>query len=182
MEKLGGLEGEKGRRGEGEIEFFALSGINAILGQNHGSGMKSELELIEAILLVYIKSEIKNVIIHHEEYLKTDFENCKEYQVFNKTLKEKDILAYHSSTNVYEALSQKLHEFGWPEIRFIFLQYKLDNDSYLKLKLRPISLDESFSPQWQVYGRNIPFFTFTTSTNKNDFMDAFEKQLIEFLG
>ncbi|MBN1791652.1 MAG: hypothetical protein JW830_14225 [Bacteroidales bacterium] len=143
--------------------------------------MNTKPELIEAILLVYIKSEIKNVIIHHEEYVKTDFENCKEYQVFNKTLKEKDILAYHSTSNVYEAFSQSMHEFGWPEIRFIFLQYKLDNNSYLKLKLRPIAVDESLSPQWQVYGRSIPFFTFTASTNKDDFMDTFEKQLIEFL-
>ena len=155
--------------------------IIANLGQNHGRLMKTKPELIEAILLVYIKSEIKNVIIHHEEHVKTDFENCKEYQVFNKTLKEKDILAYHSTSDVYEAFSQSMHEFGWPEIRFIFLQYKLDNDSYLKLKLRPISVDGSFSPQWQVNGRNIPFFTFTASVNKNDFINTFEKQLIEFL-
>jgi hypothetical protein len=52
--------------------------------------MKAELELIEAILLIYIKSEIKNIIIHHEEHIRADFENCKEYKVFNKTLKEKD--------------------------------------------------------------------------------------------
>jgi replication fork clamp-binding protein CrfC len=162
-------------------QFFVLSENNAILEQKQGGRMKTKPELIEAILLVYIKSEIKNVIIHHEEHIKTDFENCKEYQVFNKTLKEKDILAYHSTSNVYEAFSQSMHEFGWPEIRFIFLQYKLEGDTYLKLKLRPIAVDESLSPQWQVYGRNIPFFTFTAGTNKDDFIETFEKQLIEFL-
>jgi hypothetical protein len=162
-------------------EFFVLFENIAILEQKHGRRMKTKPELIEAILLVYIKSEIKNVIIHHEEYLKTDFENCKEYQVFNKTLKEKDILAYHSSTNVYEAFSKSMHEFGWPEIRFIFLQYKLEGDAYLKLKLRPVSVDESVSSQWQVYGRNINYFTFTASMNKDDFIPTFEKQLIEFL-
>jgi hypothetical protein len=144
--------------------------------------MKPQLELIEAILLVYIKSEIKNVIIHHEEHIRTNFESCKEYKVFNKTLKENDILKYCPTYKMVEAISLSLHEFSWDEIRFIFLQYKLDNDLNLKLKLRPISVNESFtSSQWQVYGRSIPFFTFTASMNKDAFIETFEKQLIEFL-
>jgi hypothetical protein len=144
--------------------------------------MKPELQLIEAILLVYIKSEIKNVIIQHERQIGTDYENYKEYKVFNKTLKEKDILKYYTASNMYEALSLNLNEFSWAEIRFIFLQYKLDGDSNLKLKLRPISVGESHTTsKWLVYGRSIPFFTFTASTNKDTFIETFEKQLIEFL-
>jgi hypothetical protein len=145
--------------------------------------MKPKLELIEAIFLVYIKSEIKNVIIKLEEFAGTNFEDCKEYTVFNKTLKEKDILKYCSTTNPYEDISVSLHEFSWAEIRFIFLQYSLDGDSTLKLKLRPITDSESkTSSEWQVYGRSIPFFTFTASMNKDEFIDTFEKQLIKFLG
>ena len=144
--------------------------------------MKPKLELIEAIFLVYIKSEIKNVIIQHEELAGTNFEGCKEYTVFNKTLKEKDVLNYYSTHNMYEAISLSFHEFNWAEIRFIFLQYKLDDDSNLKLKLRPIADSESkASSEWQVYGRSIPYFTFTASINKDEFIDAFEKQLIIFL-
>jgi len=144
--------------------------------------MKPKLKLIEAIFLVYIKSEIKNVIIQHKEYARTDFESCKEYTVFNKTLKERDILKYYSTHNVYETFSHTLHEFTWDEIRFIFLQYKSDSDSNLKLKLRPISEGKpNTTAQWQVYGRSIPFFAFTASTNKDAFIETLEKQLIEFL-
>jgi hypothetical protein len=83
---------------------------------------------------------------------------------------------------MYELILASLNEFSWDEIRFIFLQYKLDNNSNLKLKLRPISVNESFtSTEWQVYGRNIPFFIFTASMNKDDFIETFEKKLIEFL-
>jgi hypothetical protein len=144
--------------------------------------MEPKLELIEAILLVYVKSEIKNVILQHEEHVGKYFESYKEYKVFNKTLKEKDILKYCSTSNMYEAISLSLHEFNWAEIRFVFLQYKLDSNSNLKLKLRPISVGEStIASQWQVYGRSIPFFTFTASMNKDAFIETFEKQLIEFL-
>jgi len=144
--------------------------------------MKPKIELIEAIFLVYIKSEIKNVIIKHEKHVDTNFESCKEYKVFNKTLKEKDILKYYSTYNLYEAISLSLHEFSWDEIRFIFLQYKLDDDSNLKLKLRPITEGKSgTSPEWQVYGRSIPYFTFTASMKKDAFIGTFEKQLIKFL-
>ena len=144
--------------------------------------MKPELKLIEAILLVYIKSEIKNVIIQHEDHVETNFESYKEYKVFNKTLKEKDVLKYISTNKMYEAVSLGLQEFSWTEIRFIFLQYKLDKDSNLKLKLRPISVGESFTAsQWQAYGRSIPFFTFTAGIKKDSFLETFEKQLIEFL-
>ena len=144
--------------------------------------MKPELKLIEAILLVYIKSEIKNVIIQHEDYVETNFESYKEYKVFNKTLKEKDVLKYISTDKMYEAVSLGLQEFSWTEIRFIFLQYKLDSGSNLKLKLRPISDGESqTTSKWLVYGRSIPFFTFTAGMNKNTFIDTLEKRLIEFL-
>jgi hypothetical protein len=144
--------------------------------------MKPKLELIEAILLVYIKSEIKNVIIQHKDHAGTAIESCKEYTVFNKTLKEKDILKYISTNNMYEAISAGLNEFNWTEIRLIFLQYKLDNGSNLKLKLRPLSDNVSqASSEWQVYGRNIPFFTFTASMNKDEFIQTFEKQLVQFL-
>jgi hypothetical protein len=144
--------------------------------------MKPKLELIEAIFLVYIKSEIKNVIIQHEKHAGTNLESLKEYTVFNKTLKEKDILKYCSTINLYEAISDSLHEFSWDEIRFIFLQYKLDGDTNLKLKLRPITESESqASSEWQVYGRSSPFFTFTVNRKKDAFIDAFEKQLIKFL-
>jgi|GEM_PF-3854404 hypothetical protein len=145
--------------------------------------MKPELELIEAVLLVYIQSEIKNVIIQHEAHAGTDFESYKEYKVFNKTLKEKDILKYYSTDNIYVAVSHSLHEFSWAEIRFIFLQYKFDGNPNLKLKLRPVSVSESDnSSQWLVYGRSIPFFTFTANTNKDAFIETFEEHLIEFLG
>jgi hypothetical protein len=144
--------------------------------------MKPQLELIEAIFLVYIKSEIKNVIIKHENHIGTDFETCKEYKVFNKTLKEKDILKYYSTNNLYAAISLSLQDFSWAEISFIFLQYKLDGNTNLKLKLRPMTDSKSgTSSEWQVYGRSIPFFTFTAGKNKNSFMGAFEKQLIKFL-
>lgn len=144
--------------------------------------MKPKLKLIEAILLVYIKSEIKNVIIQHEEHAGTNFESHKEYKVFNKTLKEKDILKYCSTSNMYETISLCLHEFNWAEISFIFLQYNLDENSNLKLKLRPTSVGESkTASQWIVYGRSIHFFTFTANTNKDAFIESFEKQLIEFL-
>jgi hypothetical protein len=144
--------------------------------------MKPKLELIEAVLLVYIKSEIKNVIINHEKHVGTNFESCKEYKVFNKTLKEKDILKYCSTYDLYEAISLSLHEFSWAEIRFIFLQYKLDSDSNLKLKLRPITDSKSgTSLEWQAYGRSIPFFTFMVSMKKDAFIGTFEKQLIKFL-
>jgi hypothetical protein len=144
--------------------------------------MKPELELIEAVFLVYIKSEIKNVIIKHEKQIDTNFESCKEYKVFNKTLKEKDIIKYYSTYNLYEVISLCLHEFSWDEIRFIFLQYKLDNDSNLKLKLRPITDSKSgTSSEWQVYGRSIPYFTFTAGMKKDAFIGTFEKQLIKFL-
>jgi hypothetical protein len=144
--------------------------------------MKPKLELIEAIFLVYIKSEIKNVIIKHEKLVDTNFETCKEYKIFNKTLKEKDILKYCSTYNLYEAISLSLQEFSWAEIRFIFLQYKLDSDSNLKLKLRPITDDNSgHSSEWQVYGRSIPYFTFKASMKKDAFIGTFEKQLIKFL-
>ena len=144
--------------------------------------MKPEFELIEAIFLVYIKSEIKNVIIKHEKHVNTNFESCKEYKVFNKTLKEKDILKYYSTYNLYEAISLSLNEFSWDEIRFIFLQYKLDTDSNLKLKLRPITDGKSgHSSEWQVYGRSIPYFTFMASMKKDAFMGTFEKKLIKFL-
>jgi hypothetical protein len=144
--------------------------------------MKPKLELIEAVLLVYIKSEIKNVIIKHEKHVGTNFESCKEYKVFNKTLKEKDILKYCSTYDLHEAISLSLHEFSWAEIRFIFLQYKLDSDSNLKLKLRPITDSKSgTSSEWQAYGRSIPFFTFMVSMKKDAFISTFEKQLIKFL-
>jgi hypothetical protein len=144
--------------------------------------MKPKLKLIEAILLVYIKSEIKNVIIQHEEHAGTNFKSNKEYKVFNKTLKEKDILKYCSTSNMHEAISRSLHEFSWAEISFIFMQYNLDDNSNLKLKLRPTSVGESkTASQWIVYGRSIHFFTFTASTNKDAFIESFEKQLIEFL-
>jgi len=144
--------------------------------------MKPQLELIEAVLLVYINSELKHGIIHHEEHIRTNFESCKEYKVFNKTLKEKDILKYRSTNKMHEAIFLGLFEFSWDEIKFIFLQYKLDNTSNLKLKLRPISFNESTSSsEWQVYGRSIPFFTFTTSMKKNTFIQTFEKKLSEFL-
>jgi hypothetical protein len=130
--------------------------------------MKPKLELIEAVLLVYIKSEIKNVIINHEKHVGTNF--------------EKDILKYCSTYDLYEAISLSLHEFSWAEIRFIFLQYKLDSDSNLKLKLRPITDSKSgTSSEWQAYGRSIPFFTFMVSMKKDAFIGTFEKQLIKFL-
>jgi len=144
--------------------------------------MKPKLELIEAVLLIYIKSEIKNVIIQHETHAGATIESHNEYKVFNKTLKERDILKYSSTPNMVEAVSLSLHEFSWDEIKFIFLQYKLDDDSNLKLKLRPISAGESpTASQWLVYGRSIPFFTFMAGSNKDVFMETFEKQLIEFL-
>jgi hypothetical protein len=144
--------------------------------------MEPKLELIEAIFLVYIKSEIKNVIIKHEKHAGTNFESCKEYMVFNKTLKEKDILKYSSTSDLYEAISLVLQEFSWAEIRFIFLQYELDGDSNIKLKLRPITDSNSgASSEWQVYGRSIPFFTFTAGLEKDGFIGTFEKQLIKFL-
>ena len=142
----------------------------------------SELQLIEAVLLVYIKSEIKNVIIQHEEHAGTNYESFKEFKVFNKTLKEKDILKSVSTRNMYDSISANLNEFEWTEIRFIFLQYKVSRESNLKLKLRPISVNESDTTfQWQVYGRSIPFFTFTADMNKDTFIDTLEKRLIEFL-
>jgi hypothetical protein len=144
--------------------------------------MKPEPELIEAILLVYIQSGIKNVIILHEEHVRTDFETCKEYTVFNKTLKERDIVKFLTTRNMYDALSRQLNEYSWDEIRFIFLQYKMDDRTYLKLKLRPVSLNESnTAAQWQVYGQRIPYFTFTADVNKDSFVKAFEQQLIAFL-
>jgi hypothetical protein len=144
--------------------------------------MKPELELIEAVLLIYIKPEIKNVIIQHEAHAGTTLESHNEYKVFNKTLKEKDILKYVSTRNMVEAISLGLHEFSWDEIKFIFLQYILDDNSNLKLKLRPISGGESSTAsQWLVYGRSIPFFTFMAGNSKDVFMETFEKQLIEFL-
>jgi hypothetical protein len=144
--------------------------------------MKPKPELIEAVILVYIQSEVKNLIIQHEKHAGTDFENCGEYKVFNKTLKEKDILKYCKTPDLHKEIAQNLHEFSWAEIRFIFLQYKLDDDSNIKLKLRPIT--DSGSPalsEWQVYGRSIPFFTFAASEDKNAFIKTFEKQLIKFL-
>jgi hypothetical protein len=144
--------------------------------------MKPKLELIEAILLVYIKSEIKNVIVQHEQHASTDFESSGEYRVFNKTLKEKDILKFCRTSEMHQETVKQLKEFNWPEIRFIFLQYKTDADSYIKLKLRPVSDIAGPTTEWQAYGRSIPFFTFTAGPDQKAFIKAFEQQLIRFLG
>lgn len=139
--------------------------------------------LVEAVILIYNGSEIKNIIIQHEKHAGTDFENCREYSVFNKTLKEKDILKYLKVSDMHKAISQSLHTFSWPEIRFIFLQYKLGDNSTLKLKLRPLSENEPETPlQWQAYGRSIPFFTFKADYDKDHFIRSFELQLNHFLG
>lgn len=144
--------------------------------------MKPEPELIEAIILVFTGSEIKNVIVRHEKYAGTDFESSGEYRVFNKTLKEKDILKFCRTTEMHQETVKQLKEFNWPEIRFIFLQYKTDVDSYIKLKLRPVSDNGGATTEWQAYGRSIPFFTFTAGPDQEAFIKAFEKQLVRFLG
>ncbi len=145
--------------------------------------MKSKPELIEAVILVYTGSEIKNVIIRHKKYAGTDFESSGEYKVFNKTLKEKDILKFFRTTEMHQETVKQLKEFSWHEIRFIFLQYKTDTDSYIKMKLRPMTDSGSgTSTEWQAYGRNIPFFTFTAGADQEAFIKTFEKQLVRFLG
>ena len=144
--------------------------------------MKPEPELIETIILVFTGSEIKNVIVRHEKYAGTDFESSGEYRVFNKTLKEKDILKFCRTTEMHQETVKQLKEFNWPEIRFIFLQYKTDADTYIKMKLRPVSDSAGATTEWQAYGRSIPFFTFTTGSDHEAFIKAFEKQLIRFLG
>lgn len=145
--------------------------------------MKPGILLVEAVILIYNGSEIKNIIIRHGKHAGTDFENLREYTVFNKTLKEKDILKYLKINDMYKGISQSLHEYTWPEIRFIFLQYKLDDDSTLKLKLRPLSDKEPGTPShWQAYGRSIPFFTFKADNDMDHFIRSFEIQLNQFLG
>lgn len=145
--------------------------------------MKTKPELIEAVILVYTGSEIKNVIVRHKKYAGTDFESSGEYKVFNKTLKERDILKYSRTTEMHQETVKQLNEFSWPEIRFIFLQYKTDADTYIKLKLRPMTDSESgATTDWQAYGRSIPFFTFSAGADRTAFIDTFEKQLIRFLG
>lgn len=145
--------------------------------------MKPKPELIEAIILVYTGSEIKNVIIRHEGYAGTDFESSGEYKVFNKTLKEKDILKFCRTKKIHQETVKQLKEYSWPEIRFIFLQYKTDDDTCIKLKLRPMTdSGTETTTEWQVYGRSIPFFTFTAGTDQEVFIKALEKQLVRFLG
>lgn len=145
--------------------------------------MKSKPELIEAVILVYTGSEIKNVIVRHKKYAGTDFESSGEYRVFNKTLKEKDILKYCLTLEMHQETGNQLKEFSWPEIGFIFLQYKTDADSYIKLKLRPMTdIGSESSTEWQAYGRSIPFFTFTADAIPETFLKTFEKQLVGFLG
>ncbi len=145
--------------------------------------MKPNPELIEAIILIYTGAEIKNIIIRHEGYGGSDFERSGEYRVFNKTLKEKDILKFCRTAKMRQETAKQLKEFSWPEIRFIFLQYKTNADSYIKMKLRPVTHSGSgISTEWQAYGRNIPFFTFNVSADPEAFLKSFEQQLITFLG
>jgi hypothetical protein len=123
------------------------------------------------------------VIVRHKKYTGTDFESSGEYKVFNKTLKEKDILKYCRTAEMLHETVKQLKAFSWPEIRFIFLQYKTDADTYIKLKLRPMTDSESgATTEWQAYGRSIPFFTFTAGTDHEAFIKAFERQFISFLG
>ncbi|MBN1145181.1 MAG: hypothetical protein JXA72_12200 [Bacteroidales bacterium] len=145
--------------------------------------MKPKPELIEAVILVYTGSEIKNVIIRHEKYAGTDFESSGEYRVFNKTLKEKDILKFCRTTEMHQETVKLLKEFNWPEIRFVFLQYQTDKDTNIKLKLRPMT-DSGLgaTTEWQAYGRSIPFFTFSAGADQEAFINTFEKQLVRFLG
>lgn len=147
------------------------------------SRMKPKPELIEAIILVFNGSEIKNVIVQHEQHASTDFESSGEYRVFNKTLKEKDILKFCKTTEIHQETVKQLKEFNWPEIRFIFLQYKTDAKTYVKLKLRPMTdIESGATTEWQAYGRSIPFFTFSAGADKKAFIDTFEKQFVRFLG